>query len=224
MAGKLIVLDGTDASGKQTQAAAIEKILKERGENVLKVTFPNYEEAYAAPVRMYLAGEFGDKPGDVNPYAASIFYAVDRICSFKNKWQAFYEAGGIIIADRYTTSNAIHQGSKLEEDRREAFFAWLYDFEFDKIGLPKPDCVLFLDMPPSVSQKLMANRLNKATGQKEKDIHEKDTRYLEMCYRAANCAAKFYGWEKIACTDAAGEVRKAEDITVEVMQTIDKYL
>lgn len=220
MAGKLIVIDGTDASGKETQSRLLEKLLLSRGEKVMRLSFPNYEEEYCAPVKLYLQGAFGSDPNDVNPYAASTFYAVDRFCSYKQKWQGFYEAGGILVADRYTTSNAIHQGGKLTGEDQRAFFSWLYDFEFQKIGLPKPDLVIFLDMPPELSQKLMAARANKATGEEQKDIHEKNLAYQRACYGAAQRAAQVYGWIKISCVNAAGELKSMEQITKEIEKQI----
>ncbi len=135
--------------------------MKNEGFNVLKIQFPDYNDPSSTLVKMYLNGEFGKEPSDVNAYAASTFYAVDRFASYKRYWQKFYLEGGIIIADRYTTSNAIHQAVKLDKEKREAFFSWLYDFEFNLLGLPKPDCVILLDVLPDVSIKLMENRLNK---------------------------------------------------------------
>lgn len=216
MAGKLIVIDGTDASGKQTQSLLLTQLLLSRKEKVMHISFPNYEEDYCAPVKMYLAGDFGQDPSSVNPYAASTFYAVDRFCSYKQKWQKFYEEGGILVADRYTTSNAIHQGGKLTGQDQHEFFLWLYDFEFNKIGLPKPDCVVFLDMPPGISKKLMDHRANKATGEDKKDIHEQDEAYQRICHRAALDAAEFYGWNRISCIDEKGCLKPIEQITKEI--------
>ena len=145
--GTLIVLEGLDGSGKATQAKLLAQHLKEAGKNVQEITFPDYASDSSALVKMYLAGQFGDKPDDVNAYAASTFYSVDRYASYKQDWGAFYEAGGLVIADRYTTSNAVHQASKLPEEERSAFLNWLFELEYGKLGLPKPDLVVYLEMP-----------------------------------------------------------------------------
>ena len=156
--GTLIVLEGLDGSGKATQAKLLAQHLKEAGKNVQEITFPDYASDSSALVKMYLAGQFGDKPDDVNAYAASSFYAVDRYASYKTSWGSFYEAGGVIIADRYTTSNAVHQCSKLPPEQWESFLQWLFDYEFRLLGLPAPDEVIYLQVDPAVSQKLMTGR------------------------------------------------------------------
>lgn len=194
----LIVIEGLDGSGKATNAALLEGYLKEKGHTVKKITFPVYESDSSAPVRMYLSGQFGKKPGDVNAYAASALYAVDRFASYRTDWKADLDAGAWVIADRYTTSNAVHQASKLEGDERDGYLEWLYDFEFDKIGLPRPDAVIYLDVPPAVSQKLIEGRY--AGDNSKKDIHEQDVEYLEHCRSAAIYAADKLGWHKIPLT------------------------
>lgn len=219
MIGKLIVIDGLDSSGKQTQAELLENRLKSEGHNVLKIQFPDYNDTSSALVKMYLNGDFGQKPDDVNAYAASTFYAVDRYASYKRYWQKFYSEGGIIIADRYTTSNAIHQAVKLDKDKRKDFFSWLYDFEFNLLGLPKPDCVVFLDVLPGISIKLMENRLNKIDNQKDKDIHEKNKSYIYDCYDCALLAAEVLGWVKIDCSENT-LIKKIEDIHLEVYKVV----
>ena len=194
----LIVIEGLDGSGKATNAALLEGYLKEKGKTVKKITFPVYESDSSAPVRMYLSGQFGKKPGDVNAYAASALYAVDRFASYRTDWKADLDAGAWVIADRYTTSNAVHQASKLEGHERDGYLEWLYDFEFDKIGLPRPDAVIYLDVPPAVSQKLIEGRY--AGDNSKKDIHEQDVEYLEHCRSAAIYAADKLGWHKIPLT------------------------
>ena len=151
MAGTLIVLEGTDGSGKSTQFARLKERLSAQGAQFQCLKFPQYEEESSALIRMYLAGEFGSRPSDVNGYAASAFYAVDRYASYKKVWGEWYERGGLVLADRYTTSNAIHQASKVPQEEREDFFRWLYDFEYRKLGLPRPDLVVYLDVPTEAS-------------------------------------------------------------------------
>lgn len=223
MAGKLIVIDGVDASGKETQSEILYKRLLAEGKNAHIIHFPSYDEGWCIPVKMYLAGEFGTQAQDVNPYAASTLYAVDRFASYKKKWQDILQNGGVIIADRYTTSNAIHQGSKLTGKERIDFFSWLYTFEFSKMGLPKPDLVLFLDMPPQKSIKLMESRTNKATGKEQKDIHERDKKYLYSCYNSALEASEFYGWERIKCTEN-NELKTPLQISDEIFARVKSVL
>lgn len=211
--GKLIVFEGTDGSGKSTQFSLLIERLEKEGNQFQKLKFPQYEEPSSALIRMYLNGEFGDKPEDVNPYAASTFYAVDRYASYKKVWKEAYENGGLLLADRYTTSNAVHQGGKLAGQAREDFFRWLYEFEFEKIGLPKPDLVIHLDMPIETTRLLMRRReLDTDT---TADIHEKDTAYLEQCRRTALQAADFYGWKTVSCV-RDGALRSIEDIHEEI--------
>ena len=192
----LIVIEGLDGSGKATNAALLKEYLETSGKTVKKITFPVYESDSSALIKMYLAGEFGKKPTDVGAYAASAFYAVDRFASYKKDWEQNYKNGEWIIADRYTTSNAVHQASKLEGDARDEYLLWLYEFEFEKMGLPKPDAVIYLDVPPEVSQKLIENRYN--GDNTKKDIHESDVEYLNHCRDAALYAAHKLGWYKIA--------------------------
>ncbi|MBQ2945464.1 MAG: thymidylate kinase [Clostridia bacterium] len=216
--GRLIVIDGVDASGKSTQADIVVKTLLEEGKKARLISFPRYDAKYSAPVRMYLGGEFGSRPDDVNAYAASCFYAVDRYCSYKTEWKDLLEQGYTLIAARYTTSNAIHQGEKFKKEDQRAYFEWLYDFEFNKLGLPRPDSVIFLNMPPEKSLMLMTGRYNGDEG--KKDIHEKDNGYLFKCYETACYAAEVLGWQVINCVDENGEVKKIEEITAEIFEKI----
>ncbi len=215
--GKLIVIEGLDGSGKSTQLELLYKNLKEKGIDCRTVSFPDYEHPSSTLVKMYLGGEFGQKPEDVNAYAASTFYAVDRYASFKKYWGEYYNNGGTIIAGRYVTSNAVHQNSKLSEDKWEAFLNWLYDFEYNKMGIPKPDKVIFLDMPIEVSQKLMSGRYK--GDEDKKDIHERDTDYLEHCRKSALFTADYSGWDKISCAKN-GEARTIEDIAEQVLSEV----
>ncbi len=223
--GKLIIIEGGDGSGKATQTALLKERLEREGYNVRTVSFPNYDSPAAMPVKMYLAGDFGKKPSDVNPYVASTFYAVDRFVSYRQDWQEFYEKGGLILADRYTTSNMIHQAVKYDDPaERDAFLDWLDDLEFGKFGLPRPDGVCLLDVPEAVTERLMANREHK-TGGATGDIHEKDTSYLLRVHEAYDELSRRYGWHRIYCADETGEqLRTIESIHEDVYDAIKPLL
>lgn len=221
MKGKLFIIEsGTDGSGKATQAKKLFDRLKEEGYLVRKVEYPNYQSDSSALIKMYLNGEFGNNPEDVNAYAASMFYAVDRFASYQKAWKAFYEAGGIVVADRYTTSNMVHQASKLQSiEEKNAYLDWLWDVEFIKCGLPVPDEVIFLDVDPAVSMALMQNRSNKYTGEDKKDIHEKNRGYLQKSYENARWIAEKYGWTPIQCV-GKGALKSIEEIHEEIYRVI----
>lgn len=219
--GKLIVIEGLDGSGKSTQLDLLPKALKEKGINCKSVSFPDYESDSSALVKMYLRGEFGTNPNDVNAFASSIFYTVDRFASFKKNWGEYYNNGGVIVSGRYTTSNAVHQTSKLDKKDWGNFLDWLYDFEYCKVGIPKPDKVIFLDMPIEVSQKLLSGRYK--GDETKKDIHESDTEYLSKCREAATFTARYSGWSVIPCAKD-GEVRSIEDISKDILEEVMKVM
>ena len=207
-----MVIEGLDGSGKATQAKLLAEGLSTRGVKVRQISFPNYESDSSALVRMYLSGQFGINPGDVNAYAASSFYAVDRYASFKADWQADYEAG-LVISDRYTTSNAVHQCSKLPREQWDAFLSWLFEFEYRLLGIPEPSLVIYLRVDPAVSQKLLERRYH---GEDKRDIHEKDTAYLKRCKEAAEYCAQKLGWRIVECC-SDGQMRSVEAIQDEIM-------
>ena len=213
--GSLIVIEGLDGSGKATQAKLLAATLAAQGEKVREVSFPNYDSPSSALVKMYLAGEFGDKPTDVNAFAASAFYAVDRYASYKKDWADDYTEG-VIVADRYTTSNAIHQCSKLKRDEWDAYLNWLFCFEYQMLGIPAPSAVIYLRVDPTVSQQLMQERYH---GEDKRDIHEKDLIYLAHCQEAADYCAKKLGWEIVECC-RGGEMRSVENIQKEVQSIV----
>ena len=220
--GKLIIIEGTDGSGKQTQTGLLyEKLCEIKGrEKVKKISFPNYDSKASEPVKMYLAGEFGEKADSVNAYAASVLFSVDRFASFKTEWEEFYSSGGIVLSDRYTISNMIHQASKIKDrEEREKYLDWLVDLEWNKIGIPEPDLVFFLDIPFDVSQKLMQNRKNKITGDKVKDIHEQDAEYLRNAYNIAKELAMKYKWNIVDCVEN-DSLRSIEEINGRMMEII----
>ena len=212
--GKLIVIEGLDGSGKATQTALLCKALEEMGIRYRHITFPDYQDSSSTLVKMYLSGELGGL-GEVNAWAASLFYAVDRYASYKKAWGEYYEKGGLVLSDRYTTSNAVHQASKVPEDKREEFLGWLGEFEYVKLGLPQPNIVFWLDMP--IQQAVANLRSREAATHTAADIHEVDTAYLETCYATAKQAAEFSGWKRISCINTAGKLRSPEEIHQEIM-------
>lgn len=211
------MLEGLDGSGKSTQLGLLEKALANKNINFETVSFPAYDLPSCEPVKMYLGGEFGSAPGDVNAYAASILYAVDRFASYKKNWGKTYENGGLILAGRYVTSNAIHQASKLEKEEWQPFLEWLYDLEYEKVGIPKPDLVIYLKVPVEASQKLLSNRYN--GDEEKKDIHEKDTEYLNRCRIAAEFVAEKSDWHIVECFEN-GKMRSREDISAEIEKIV----
>ncbi len=219
--GKLIVIEGTDGSGKSTQFQKLTQRMQAERIRFQKIVFPQYQEESSALIRMYLGGEFGNKPSDVNAYAASSFYAVDRYASYKKAWGQWYEQGGVVMADRYTTSNAVHQASKLPEPEQKAFLGWLYDFEYDRLGLPRPDLVIYLDVPTEYTEMLMRGR--EAANGTSADIHEQDLGYLACCRKTGKAAAEFYGWTVISCVKD-GEMRSIEDIHEEIFRHVNNCL
>ena len=219
--GKLIVFEGTDGSGKSTQFELLAKRLEAEQIGFQRLRFPQYEEPSSALIRMYLGGAFGDDPEAVNAYAASTFYAVDRYASYQCVWKDYYQGGGFVVSDRYMTSNAVHQGSKVPEGERAEFFRWLYDLEYDRMGLPRPDLVVLLDMPVELSEQLMRKR-EQSTGT-HADIHERDEDYLKKCRDVALHAAKYYGWRTVSCAKD-GAIRGVEDIHEEVYAIVKSCL
>ncbi len=220
MEGKIIVIEGVDSSGKATQSRLLYEKLKSLKKNVQKIAFPDYDSPSSSLVKMYLSGDFGSDPRKVNPYAASIFYAADRFASFKAKWECFYADGGILVADRYVSSNMIYQAAKFTDKRqRERYLDWLDDLEHVKLGLPRPSIVLFLDLSPSFCRSLSTGRNNKFTGKRQKDIHEANDAYMEHTYHTAMEVACKYGWQCIKCSKGAS-IRSVEDISAEISEKV----
>ncbi len=215
--GKLIVIEGLDGSGKTTQVELLPEKLKNLSVESKLISFPDYEDPSSTLVRMYLKGEFGNKPDSVNAYAASLFYAVDRYASYKRHWSEYYENGGVVISGRYVESNAYHQMAKLPESQWEEYLAWLYETEYKKTSIPKPDLVIFLDMPTEVSSALMSSRYK--GDESKRDIHEKDRDYLNSCRKAAKYAAEKCGWRVISCAEG-GKPRSIEEISEEILSAV----
>lgn len=219
--GKLIVFEGTDGSGKSTQFRLLTERLKRENVNFYRLQFPQYQEPSSALIRMYLGGEFGENPDDVNAYAASTFYAVDRYASYVKTWGDYYRRGGLVLSDRYVTSNAVHQAVKVPPEERRAFLNWLYDLEYQKMGLPRPDLVICLDMPTHLAARLMRGREQQQ--HTSADIHERDLVYLESCRRMALEAAAHDHWTLIPC-GRDDEVRPAEKIAAEIYRYVKQCL
>ena len=215
--GKLIVFEGIDGSGKSTQFKLMCDRLNNEGKHFKRLVFPRYDEPSSALIKMYLAGDFGTEPDSVNAYAASSFYAVDRYASFVQDWREHYIGGGLILTDRYTTSNALHQGAKIIANKRENFFKWLYKYEFSLIGLPAPDLVIYMNIEPEFAAKRLLRR--QAETETSPDIHENSMTYLKSCAESGDLAATLLGWHKINCMENEAE-RNINEIHTEIYNLI----
>lgn len=213
--GRIIVLEGLDGCGKSTQLELAAQSLTERGTDCRRISFPEYGSDSGRLVSRYLNGDIPCE-GEIGAYAASSFYAIDRYISFVTDWRRDYERGATILSGRYTSSNIIYQMTKAEN--REDFLNWLTDYEYNKLGLPKPDMVIFLDMPPEVSQKLLSKRYE--GDESKKDIHERNRAFLDECRKSALYAAELLGWRVISCAKD-GAARDIAEIHGEIMRTID---
>ncbi len=223
--GKIIVIDGTDSSGKETQTKLLYERIKKVYDKTIKISFPNYDSPACEPVKMYLAGKFGADATKINPYAVSTMYAIDRYASFKENWEKYYNADYIIITDRYVSSNMIHQASKIENEvEKNKYLEWLEDLEYNKMQIPHEDIVLFLKMPVEKANILMEERKNKITGETEKDIHEKNKIYLKKSYENACFISKRYTWDEIECVDSENEIKKIEKINDEMYSKLKNKL
>lgn len=218
---KLIIMEGLDGSGKSTQTDLLEKYLIDSNIDYKKIKLPDYDSPSSTLVNMYLGGEFGKDAADVNAYAASAFYAVDRFASFKLKWKSDYDAGKVILADRYATSNSIYQMEKIDKSQWDEYLDWCEDFEYNKIGIPKPNLVIYLDMPVEISQKLMTHRYNGDEG--KKDVHEANVAFLNACRNSALYTAKKQGWKVIPCSDGTNPLT-IEEIHNSIVKIVEKEL
>lgn len=199
MQGRLVVIEGLDGSGKATQTALLCKRLAGEGVNVKTVSFPRYDSESSLLVRAYLGGHFGSDPDSINSYAASSFYSVDRYLSFKNEWGGDYNDGAVFVCDRYTTSNAVFQTPKLPKEQWKDYLDWLYDFEYNRLGIPAPDAVIYLDMPIEASQRLMKGRYK--GDESKKDIHERNPEFQLRCRQAALYCCEHGDWVRISCAE-----------------------
>ena len=221
MNGKLIVIEGLDGSGKSTQIEILKNRLSALGKNIRQIKLPDYDNKSSTLVKMYLGGEFGSDPADVNIYAASLFYTVDRYANYKNVWSDDYLGGTLILADRYTTSNAVHQTVKLSKDKWDSYLDWLFETEYEKVGIPKPDAVIFLDMDVDISQKLMSKRY---CGEEiKKDVHEANVDYLKKCHEAALYTAERFGWKVIKCYEGESPL-PIEKISEEIFDCVREMI
>ncbi len=221
MNGKLIVIEGLDGSGKSTQIEILKNRLSALGKNIRQIKLPDYDNKSSTLVKMYLGGEFGSDPADVNIYAASLFYTVDRYANYKNVWSDDYLGGTLILADRYTTSNAVHQTVKLSKDKWDSYLDWLFETEYEKVGIPKPDAVIFLDMDVDISQKLMSKRY--CGEETKKDVHEANVDYLKKCHEAALYTAERFGWKVIKCYEGESPL-PIEKISEEIFDCVREMI
>ncbi|MCQ2513592.1 MAG: deoxynucleoside kinase [Ruminococcus sp.] len=221
MSSKIIVIEGLDGSGKATQTKILADRLVDEGKKVRKLEFPDYDNPSSSLVKMYLGGQFGSKPDDVNAYAASAFYAVDRVASYLQFWKEDYLSDTMILSDRYATSNIIYQMSKLPQSEWEDFIKWQADFEYKKLGIPEPDVILYLDVEPEVSQKLMEKRYGGDSS--KRDLHEKNLNYLFECRKSALYAVQKCGWRLINCCEN-GEIKPIEKIAEDIYNAISEAL
>lgn len=217
MGGKLIVLEGTDGTGKTTQARLMARRLEEAGIPFREIDFPRYGTPFAVPVEQYLQGRLGKHPGDVSAYAAATLYAIDRYASYKEDWGEFYRSGGLILANRYTTSNVVHQAAKLPGGEREAYLDWLFDLDYRRLELPEPDLVIYLDLPTEISMELLRG-CQEAT-RTAADIHEQDADYLRRCRDSARSLARQLGWRRVDCS-RDGALRPPEDIHSQLWELV----
>lgn len=223
--GNLFVIDGTDGSGKQTQFEKLKERLDKENIEYKSVSFPRYENESSTLVKMYLRGDFGNNANDISPYIASTFYAVDRYAAYKTELEEYYNNGGIILADRYTTANMVHQAGKIsDEAERKKFLDWLWDFEFNLYKLPVPTEVFFLNMPPEYALELMRERENKITHEKKKDIHEIDEGHIKNAYNCACSLVKEYNWKQIDCINKDKKIKTVEEIHEEIFSIVKKYI
>lgn len=218
--GKVIVIEGLDGSGKATQTERLYELLSARGVQVRRVSFPDYDSPSSALVKMYLNGEFGSDPGDVNGYAAAAFYAVDRYASFKKDWGKAYDDGAVILCDRYATSNAVYQMTKVPQCEREEYLRWLEELEYDRLGIPRPDLVIYLDVPTDISQSLMSRRYD--GDESKKDLHERNLAYLAQCGESARYSAAMLNWNVISCVKD-GKMRSIDDISAEIAKLVFEF-
>ncbi|MDE6124550.1 MAG: deoxynucleoside kinase [Eubacterium sp.] len=218
---KLIIIEGLDGSGKSTQVKLLEEYFKSKNIGYKKIKLPDYDNPSSTLVKMYLGGEFGKSADDVNAYAAGAFYAVDRFASYKLNWGSDYENGTVILADRYATSNSIYQMEKISEDEWDSYLEWSADFEYNKIGIPRPDAVIYLDMPVEISQRLMTSRYNGDEG--KKDVHEVNVEFLKKCRKSALYTANKQGWKVVKCSDGENPL-SIDKIHKEIIKIVEEEL
>ena len=218
---KLIIIEGLDGCGKSTQTALIKDFFETNKITYRAIKLPDYDSPSSTLVKMYLNGDFGKNAGDVNAYAAGAFYAVDRYASFKLDWEQDYNTKDVILADRYATSNSIYQMEKINEKNWDAYLDWSADFEYEKIGIPRPDAVIFLDMPVEISQKLMTQRYN--GDEEKKDVHESNVEFLRRCRKSALYAAEKQNWHVVPCSEG-NEPRTIDQIKDDIQKIVKKEL
>ena len=221
MTAKLIAIEGLDGSGKETQTNLLRAALEARGLSVGSVSFPRYGQPSAAPVEQYLSGGYGERAADVNAYAASALFAVDRLASFLGEWRDQYDECDYFIADRYTTANALFQVTKVAKIERKSYLDWLYDLEYNKMGLPRPDLVVYLDVPPEVSERMRTQR--EADTNTQADIHE-NLAMQQKVRESALYVAEHGTWKIVNCVDDKNHMRSIEEINADIMKLVQHTL
>lgn len=217
----IIVIEGTDGSGKQTQTQKLYDFFKSNNYNVKRQSFPNYESESSFLVKKYLNGDFGDL-NTLTAKQCSTFFAVDRLCTML-EYKDFLINGGILLLDRYVSSNILHQASKIKDkSKRDEFVTWLEIFEYNDLNLPKPDLTFFLDLKPEISKKLREERGELKAGT-TKDIHEANAEYMAHCYNIGKDIAIQKDWKIIKCYKNEN-IKTIEDIHNEIVNIVKKYI
>ncbi|MDR1240525.1 MAG: thymidylate kinase [Oscillospiraceae bacterium] len=215
--GKIIVIEGLDGSGKKTQSRILADQLSERGHNVKIISIPNYKSLSSGPLRIYLQGGLSENAFDVNAYAASSFFAVDRFINYIKFWKDFYQKkDSILICDRYTTSNMIYQLAKIKRECWDEFLEWLIEYEYKKLEIPEPDAVVYLKIPLKISQELMKIRYKGDISRR--DLHESDEKYLVECELAAQYSSRKFNWNIIDCLDKNEKIDTTERISNKILK------
>jgi dTMP kinase len=225
MKGKLIVIDGTDGTGKHTQTMLLKENLEKEGYFVETIDFPQYGTKSAGPTEDYLNGKYGSA-NEVTPYQASILYAVDRFAaSFKIK--EWLNQGKIVLSDRYVSANMGHQAGKIEDlKEKDKFLDWLFDLEFNIFNIPKPDLNILLYLDVDLARNLaQKNDSGKFTNDvKKNDIHEKDPEHMKKALESFLYVAEKYNWIKIDCTDKEIGIKTRDEISKIIIENVKKML
>lgn len=217
----IIAIDGCDGCGKATQTGLLQKWFESMEIPNVLCSFPNYENGSSKLVRMYLNGEIYSNLGDSNPYATSMYYALDRHITIEQGLNRL-RGNGVILCDRYTGSNAIHQMVKFNEQEWDSYIDWLYDLECNKLGVRNADATIYLHLSEKTADRLMTERYD--GNEEKKDLHESDLAYMRACRKSGIYAAKKLGWGVIDCEDENGNLYSIEEIHTRIKaMLIERY-